>query len=62
VKIIGILRSLNRNIFKSQNQFIIEACLYYIDDYGTENLKEQEEKDEQDDDYDEARTKYVVKR
>ena len=48
LKIIGILRGLNRNIFKSQNQFMIEACLYYIDHYGAENLKEQEEKDEQD--------------
>jgi hypothetical protein len=48
VKIIGILRSLNRNVYKSQNQFIIEACLYYIDHYGAENLKEQ---DEQDSDY-----------
>jgi hypothetical protein len=51
VKIIGILRSLNRNAYKSQNQFLIEACLYYIDHYGAENLKEQEEKDEQDSDY-----------
>jgi hypothetical protein len=51
VKIMGILRSLNRNVYKSQNQFIIEACLYYIDHYGAENLKEQEEKDEQDSDY-----------
>jgi hypothetical protein len=25
--------------------------LYYIDHYGAENLKEQEEKDEQDSDY-----------
>jgi hypothetical protein len=51
VKIMGILRSLNKNIFKSQNQFIIEACLYYIDHYGAENLKQQDEKDEQDPDY-----------
>jgi hypothetical protein len=47
----GILRSLNRNVYKSQNQFIIEACLYYIDHYGAENLKEQEDKEEQDSDY-----------
>jgi len=44
VKINNVLQNLNPNIFKSKNQFIIDACQFYIDHYGEEQFMEKKER------------------
>ena len=44
VKINNVLQNLDPNIFKSKNQFIIDACQFYIDHYGEEQFMEKIER------------------
>ena len=44
VKINNVLQNLDSNIFKSKNQFIIDACHFYIDHYGEEQFMEKKER------------------
>ena len=44
VKINNVLQNLDTNIFKSKNQFIIDACQFYIDHYGEEQFMEKKER------------------
>lgn len=44
VKINNVLQNLDSNIFKSKNQFIIDACQFYIDHYGEEQFMEKKER------------------
>ena len=44
VKINNVLQNLDPNIFKSKNQFIIDACQFYIDHYGEEQFMEMKER------------------
>jgi len=44
VKINNVLQNLDPNIFKSKNQFIIDACQFYIDHYGEEQFMEKKER------------------
>ena len=44
VKINNVLQNLDPNIFKSKNQFIIDACQFYIDHYGEEQFMEKKKK------------------
>ena len=37
-KINDVIKGLNPNIYKSKNQFLIEACEYYIDHYGEDEI------------------------
>ncbi|WP_270779779.1 hypothetical protein [Holdemanella biformis] len=43
VKINDVIQNLDPKIFKSKNQFIIDAIQFYIDNYGKENFCYQEE-------------------
>ena len=43
-KINEVIKGLNPNIYKSKNQFLIEACQYYIDHYGEDVIPTKEEK------------------
>ena len=36
VRINNVIQNLDPKIFKSKNQFIIDACKFYIDHYGDE--------------------------
>lgn len=49
VKINNVLKNLNPAIYKSKNQFLIEACQFYIDHYGDDEFleKEQQKKKEE---------------
>lgn len=38
VKINDVIQNLDPKIFKSKNQFIIDAIQFYIDNYGKEHL------------------------
>lgn len=38
VKINNIIQNLDSKIFKSRNQFLIDACQFYIDHYGEEEF------------------------
>ena len=40
VKINEVIKRLNPKIYKSKNQFLIEAALFYIEHYGEEDLAE----------------------
>lgn len=44
VKINHVIQNLNPDIYKSKNQFLIEACQFYIDHYGEEDLMEKADK------------------
>ena len=44
VKINNVLQNLDSNIFKSKNQFIIDAFQFYIDHYGEEQFMEKKER------------------
>lgn len=41
VKINNIIQNLDSKIFKSRNQFLIDACQFYIDHYGEEEFMEK---------------------
>lgn len=43
VRIQAVLSNLNNHIYKSKNQFIAEAILYYIDHYGAESFTKEED-------------------
>lgn len=43
-KINEVIKGLNPKIYKSKNQFLIEACQYYIDHYGEDDFPTKEEK------------------
>ncbi len=36
VKIAKVINNLDKKLYKSKNQFVIDACEYYIDHYGSE--------------------------
>ena len=38
VLINNVIQNLDPKIFKSKNQFILDACKFYIDNYGSENF------------------------
>lgn len=38
VLINNVIQNLNPKIFKSKNQFILDACKFYIDNYGSETF------------------------
>ena len=38
VLINNVIQNLDRKIFKSKNQFILDACKFYIDNYGSETF------------------------
>ena len=42
-EIYQVMKNLNRDIYKSQNQFIVEALKHYINYSGADTLTEQEE-------------------
>ena len=37
-KINEVIKGLNPKIYKSKNQFLIEACEFYIDHYGEDDI------------------------
>ena len=41
-----VLKNLDRHIYKSQNQFIVEALKHYINDSGADTLMEQKASEE----------------
>lgn len=43
-KINEVIKRLNPKIYKSKNQFLIEACEFYIDHYGEDDIPSKEEK------------------
>ena len=43
VRLNNVIQNLDPNIFKSKNQFIIDACQFYIDHYGDEKFMEKKE-------------------
>ena len=46
VTINKVLNELNLDIFKSKNQFFIDAATYYIENYGQEELMQPEKEPE----------------
>lgn len=38
VLINNVIQNLDPKIFKSKNQFILDACKFYIDNYGSETF------------------------
>ncbi len=46
VTINKVLNELNLDIFKSKNQFFIDAATYYIENYGQEELTQQKKEKE----------------
>lgn len=49
VLINNVIQNLDPKIFKSKNQFILDACKFYIDNYGSETFiakKKEEERAE----------------
>lgn len=44
-KINEVIKGLNPKIYKSKNQFLIEACEFYIDHYGEDDIPSKEERD-----------------
>lgn len=46
VAINKVLNELNMDIFKSKNQFFIDAATYYIENYGQETLTQQRKEPE----------------
>ena len=49
VLINNVIQNLDPKIFKSKNQFILDACKFYIDNYGSETFiakKKDNERDE----------------
>ena len=44
VRINNVIQNLDPKIFKSKNQFIIDACKFYIDQYGEEEFMDKKEK------------------
>ena len=42
-KINEVIKGLNPKIYKSKNQFLIEACEFYIDHYGEDDIPSKEE-------------------
>ncbi|MDD3204962.1 MAG: ATP-binding protein [Lachnospiraceae bacterium] len=46
VKINNVLKNLNPQIYKSRNQFMIDAAVFFIEHYGDENFMERKENEE----------------
>lgn len=46
VKINNVLKNLNPQIYKSRNQFLIDAAVFFIEHYGDENFMERKENEE----------------
>ena len=46
-KINEVIKGLNPKIYKSKNQFLIEACEFYIDHYGKDDIPSKEGKNGQ---------------
>lgn len=46
VKINNVLKKLNPQIYKSRNQFLIDAAIFFIEHYGDENFMERKENEE----------------
>ena len=46
VKINNVLKNLNPQIYKSRNQFLIDAAVFFIEHYGDENFMEHKEDEE----------------
>lgn len=46
VKINNVLKNLNPLIYKSRNQFLIDAAVFFIEHYGDENFMERKENEE----------------
>ncbi len=43
VKINNVLKNLNPKIYKSRNQFLIDAAVFFIEHYGDESFMERKE-------------------
>jgi hypothetical protein len=43
VKINEVMKNLNPKIYKSRNQFLVEAAIFYIEHYGEDAFMEHEE-------------------
>lgn len=46
VKINNVLKNLNPKIYKSRNQFLIDAAVFFIEHYGDESFMERKEEEE----------------
>ena len=46
VLINNVIQNLDPKIFKSKNQFILDACKFYIDNYGSETFIEKKKDNE----------------
>lgn len=46
VKINNVLKNLNPKIYKSRNQFLIDAAVFFIEHYGDESFMERKEGEE----------------
>lgn len=46
VKINNVLKNLNPQIYKSRNQLLIDAAVFFIEHYGDENFMERKENEE----------------
>ena len=46
VKINNVLKNLNPKIYKSRNQFLIDAAVFFIEHYGDESFMERKEDEE----------------
>ena len=46
VKINNVLKNLNPQIYKSRNQFLIDAAVFFIEHYGDENFMERKKNEE----------------
>jgi hypothetical protein len=46
VKINNVLKNLNPQIYKSRNQFLIDAAVFFIEHYGDDNFMERKENEE----------------
>jgi len=46
VKIAQVINNLDKKLYKSKNQFVIDACAYYIEHYGSEAFMDVSQNEE----------------